>query len=360
MEMPARGNGRIPAGPEDIDADWVTATLGLGCAEVVSATPIGAGNAASTVRLSVQWVDRSIQPEQFVVKVAASNPDKRRAAVAWGIYEIEAEFYRSLASELCADIPRCYWAGYDPETSCYAVVLEDLGALTTGDDIEGITAPMAHRALAELAGVHGPRWNDPALAQIGWLNRYPRGQRGLLREEMTAAADLVDTHFADDLSPEARSTVRSFADASDRYDRKGFGGARTITHCDFRGENLMFGPDRVCIVDWQTVQLAAGLADVAYLLAASLPTDQRRLHEEDLVRAYHERLQTFGVALSWDSCWREYRRHGLCMLTTTLKVVAKWAGKPGFDSRARLLVQTLVGRAACQAADLESIALLPE
>lgn len=344
----------VPAAIANLDADWLSSALGLGEVAQVSVEPIGIGNASDTARLRVRWAGTAAAPSSFVVKLSAADEDKRRAAMHWRTYEVEVNFYSRLASALRADIPRCFWAGYEPESGRSAVVLEDLGQLRAGDDVAGATAEDAQRVLAEIALVHAARWDDPALADLDWLNRYPRGQAGMLREEMTIAADRVDDLYTDALPAAERAAIRQFAERSDHYDRKGFGRPRTITHGDLRMDNVMLGPDRVCLVDWQTVQLGAALADVAYLLGSGISTEVRRINETDLVRGYHERLVAEGVDLAWDECWREYRRHGLCVLTTALKVIAQRE----LTGRAREVVTAIARRGITQAMDLESIDLL--
>src|SRR5690606_17604900 len=83
----------------------------------------------------------------------------------------------------------------------------------------------------------------------------------------------------------------------------------TVAHGDFRVDNLLFGGDRVAVVDWQTVAHGPGLADLAYFLGASLPVEDRRAHERDLVAGYHQRLTAGGVDLDFDDCWAGYRRY---------------------------------------------------
>jgi hypothetical protein len=346
----------IPASEADFSPAWISTALGLGTPEAVTTEPIGTGNAATTLRVRVNWVVPGHAPDSFVAKISApAGSEQRKAAEGWHAYEVEAEFYKGLAPELDADIPRCHWAGYDPASGSYAVVLEDLSGLTPGDNLVGGDPELAARALAEIALVHAPRWGDPALAEMTWLNRYPRGQGGTLHEEMTVAGARLDVDYADDLDPVVRDTVRQFAALSDRYDRKGFGRARTIAHGDFRDDNLMFSADRVCIMDWQTVQLSSGVADVAYYLAGSLRLEDRRTHERELVRGYHQRLRAHGVDLDWGTCWLEYRRHGLSLLTTALKTVAQ---RPNLPPRARDMVLSMLRRGVAQALDLESLGLL--
>jgi hypothetical protein len=347
----------VPAHAAELTPEWITRALDIGVARSAVTEPIGAGNASSTVQLKVNWAPGVRGPDSFVVKVpAAAGSQQRQAADGWNLYAVEAMFYTSLAADLKADIPRCYWAGHDADAGTYAVVLEDLGHLTAGDDVAGGDPARAERAIGELALVHGPRWGDTTLAELTWLNRYPRGQGGILHQELTSAVDRLDADYADELAPEVLDLVRRFALLADRYDRKGFGGPRTIVHQDFREDNLMFGPDRVCILDWQTVQLGAGLADLAYYLAASLRTEDRRAHEGGLVRSYHQRLLAQGVELEWDTCWRDYRRHGLALLTTALKFIN---GRPDLPQRTRQLMVQMIRRGAHQAMDLESLKLLP-
>jgi hypothetical protein len=356
MAAQAHQRVAVPANAAELTPEWITEALGIGVAQSAATVPFGMGNAASTVRLNVTWAPGVRGPDSFVVKVpAAAGSEQRHAADGWGLYAVEAMFYASLAADLKADTPKCYWAGHDADAGTYAVVLEDLGHLTAGDDVTGGDPTRAGRAIGELALVHGPRWGDAKLAELTWLNRYPRGQGGVLHKEMTSAVARLDADYADELPPDVLDLGRRFALLADRYDRKGFGGPRTIVHQDFRDDNLMFGPDRVCILDWQTVQLGAGLADLAYYLAASLRTEDRRAHEDGLVRSYHQRLLAQGVELAWDTCWRDYRRHGLALLTTILKFINQ---RPDLPQRTRQLMVQMIRRGAHQAMDLDSLNLL--
>jgi thiamine kinase-like enzyme len=84
---------------------------------------------------------------------------------------------------------------------------------------------------------------------------------------------------------------------------------KTVVHGELRGDNLFFDTDgQPVLVDFQTVQLAAGMVDVAYLLSQSLDTDLRYTRESELIHRYHETLLTSGVSdYSWDKAWRQYQ-----------------------------------------------------
>lgn len=346
-------NLAVPDRIEDVDADWLTAALGLGTVAAVSAIPFGNGNAAIALRLEVTWASAA-PPSTFVAKIAATDPNRRRALIKWRAYEVEAAFYAHLAPGLAARIPRCHWAGFDPRSGAYAVLLEDLRTMIPGDDMLGCDADAVAAVIAEVAHVHGARWADPALAGLPWFNRYPKGAAGLLGTEMARALPQFLTHCAEGLPDDIIDQITRFVERSDRYDRKGFGSPRTITHGDLRNDNILFGADRPCIIDWQTAQLGSALADVAYYVGAALAPDQRRANEEDLLRDYHQRLTAQGVTMTWDWCWREYRRHAYSLLTTMLKAALAL----DLGDRSRAMVRSLASRSAQQALDLESDTLL--
>ena len=86
-----------------------------------------------------------------------------------------------------------------------------------------------------------------------------------------------------------------------------------LVHGDYRLDNMLFGaedaPRRFVVVDWQTVGWGPVMTDVAYFLGGSLSVEDRRAHEQELVREYHEALHAHGVrGLRWEDCWEEYRR----------------------------------------------------
>ena len=106
--------------------------------------------------------------------------------------------------------------------------------------------------------------------------------------------------------------------------------ALTITHGDFRVDNMMFagrGEGRqLTVVDWQTVGLGGGTADVAYFLGGSLPPELRRATESQLLGRYRDALAEYGISYPPDACWADYRRHswgGLVMAVIAGMLVSR-------------------------------------
>jgi aminoglycoside phosphotransferase (APT) family kinase protein len=135
----------------------------------------------------------------------------------------------------------------------------------------------------------------------------------------------------------------------------------TVQHADYRLDNLLFGTADsaapVAVVDWQTVVLGPGAADVSYFLGAGPSVDDRREHEERLVREYHRALMARGVdGYSFDQCFADYRRYayaGYLMAVGASMMVERTArGDEMFLAMAR--------RHAAQIDDLRSYELIPD
>src|SRR5580692_1087302 len=98
------------------------------------------------------------------------------------------------------------------------------------------------------------------------------------------------------------------------------------------------------------------MLDASYFLGNGLSIEDRRAHEEELVRIYYEALRAGGVsAFSWETCWEEYRRqvfHNLVMGICASMIVQR-------TDRGDDMFMASVERSAQQAIDLESVELLP-
>ena len=57
-----------------------------------------------------------------------------------------------------------------PSSGDFTLLLEDLAPWEQGDQLTGCTPAQARDAAVNLAGLHGPRWCDPALLDIEGLS----------------------------------------------------------------------------------------------------------------------------------------------------------------------------------------------
>lgn len=347
----------IPTGLQDLTAEWLAEVLGPvipGKVSALEVTPIGTGQIADSARLGITWDPPAAGPASLVAKVTAASEASRQAGLMTRTYEVEVGFYSTLAATLPVRTPHCYWSGFDPTTAAYGVVLEDVAPARPGDQMLGCSPDEAAAALEELALLHAPRWGDGSLVELAWLQQGGRDRgAGLGPILMTFLPGFMQRYEAK-LAPEVATLIPRFLAAMERYgaDQEG---PDTILHGDFRNDNLMFGLDRVVVLDWQTVTLGAGLSDVSYFLGGSLLPDARRRHERDLVRAYWDRLGGLGVDLDWDQCWTDYRRYafaGLIMAMFASMVVTR-------TERGDDMFLAMADRAGLHALDLDAESLIP-
>lgn len=350
--------GPVLAGAHELTAEWLTAALagrlGGGTVTAVQAEPVGTGQVSDSVRLTLTYDRPAGLPATMVAKVPSASQASRAAARMVRTYEIEAAFYAQLAPGLPAHIPACYHAAHDPDPDDYVVLLEDLSPAKQGDQLAGLSAGQAAAAIAELAAVHAAHWGDPALAGLAWLNRSTPDAAaftaGIVSSVHPGFAERYDGRLdAATLGLIARLMPRLGAYLTQRD------GDWTLTHGDFRADNLLFGGPRVAVLDWQTCSCGPGLADLAYLLGSSLQVADRREHEEALVRRYHHALTSRGIALSWNDCWTGYRRYafsGIVMTVGASMLVER-------TERGDEMFAVLATRHARHALDLGSEELLP-
>lgn len=322
-DLPATGAGAVGAGatapgtpdppvldgPDQLTAAWLDVVLGTAGSPAsvrsVTASPVGTGQMALTVRLDVTQQDGASRT--LVAKFARSGADSGLSRMA---YEKEVAFYNDLAGRVAIRTPLCHYAAMADDEPAFVLVLEDLVGTKQGDQITGCAVDQAVAAVVNLAGLHGPTWCDPSLAELGWLG----GRNGLgadiLRPFLAGAADAFASRFADELGPEdqavldaARGPLADWAVApTERF---------AVTHGDYRLDNLLFpedDPAGVAAVDWQTASTGLPARDVAYFLATSLAVEDRRRHEQRLLKAYHAALTRHGVAgYPLTRCIEDYR-----------------------------------------------------
>lgn len=301
----------IPTGMDDLTADWLTAAVGpaFGGATVTSVErrQIGTGQIADSVRLALAWDPPDAGPASLVAKVTSASETSRQAAMGTRTYEVEVGFYSELADRLPVRRPACYWTGFDPAAAAYGIVLEDLAPAEQGDQMRGCSVDEAALAIDELALLHGPLWGHPEqLDGYTWLNRGSGTTSPGIGSFLEALLPGFLERYADRLTPEVLELIQRVVPKL--KDAPPAEGPETVVHGDYRNDNLMFGGERVCVLDWQTVSVGHGVADVSYFLGGSLLPEDRRNHERELLERYCGRLAEQDVALDLDVCLAQYRR----------------------------------------------------
>jgi hypothetical protein len=320
---------------------------------------VGTGQMADSVRLSPRYdTDDAAGPSSVVGKFTAADVTSRSTALAMRTSEVEVRFYQQVASTVGVRTPRCYHADVDPATAEFVLVLEDLAPARVGDQVEGCTVDEAALALTELAALHAPRWGDGSLETLDWLNRRTTESDDAGAALLPVLFDGFAARYGDVLEESVLDVGRRLMPDIGTYLRR-HRPPWTVQHADYRLDNLMFGTGSggppLAVVDWQTVVLGPGAADVSYFLGAGPSVEDRRRHEERMVREYHGALVAGGVDdYSFDDCFTDYRRYayaGYLMAVGASMMVERTA-------RGDEMFLTMARRHAAQIVDLGSHELI--
>ena len=348
----------IPATPDEVTAEWMSAVLGTPVTDVVVGA-IGTGQTGATYRASVTYGgDPGGLPDTFVVKLP-SQEEAVRASASFG-YQAEHAFYTEVADTVQVPMPRCYHCDINSDGTDFVLVLADMAPAVQGDQIAGCGAQEAELAARALAGLHGPRWCDPAwrdFAGAAMGKPDPDSAKGL-GDVFAMAVGMTKDKLGQRLSADDAATLDAIAEVMtpwlllepDRF---------SILHGDFRLDNLLFDPDhtRISVVDWQTLAVGLPARDLAYFIASGLDPQLRGEVERDLVKTYHRELLTHGVqGYDAETCWRDYRLGLLQVpLITALAVAFVTSTERGDD-----VMVAMIQRSCRAIRELGSLELIKE
>jgi phosphotransferase family enzyme len=352
----------IPETPDELTTGWLTDALAASAPDVlggatvtgVEVSPVGTGQMSDSLRLALHYDRPTGAPATLVAKLAATDPTSRSTAKSLGSYENEVRFYQQLAPGLPVRTPDVLHADIDVEAAAFVLLLEDMAPARAGDQLAGCTPDVAQVAVDELVRLHAPRWGDPALADLPWLERDKAANQQFLLALLPTMWDGFRGRFAADLGPDVHAAGDALFGSLEDYilaDTEPW----TVVHGDYRLDNLLFDPrpggTPVAVVDWQTCTRGPAAQDVAYFVGAGLSAGDRRTHEDALVRRYHDALTAAGVTgYPWDRFWRDYRRStwaGLIMAVAASMLVER-------TDRGDRMFLTMAERHARHALDLDA------
>ena len=315
-----------------IDADFWREVFG---ADVKAGAPqrIGEGQVGMNLRYSLRSDDAAV-PSSVVVKLASPDPTSRATGISLRNYEREVRFYKELIDTIDVRSPRCWFADWNAEGGDIVIVLEDMAPCEQGDQIRGCTLDEARLAVDQLVKMQGPRWNDPALWDIDWLQRRTDASdtdrlSGLIAMVLPGFLDTYTDAILRDVGPGGLEFLETLAKSIPWYVAQK-DEPFTIVHGDFRLDNLLFstpaGGAPCAVVDWQTPGHGNGIADLAYFIGAGLLPEDRRAHEWTLVDQYTTGIASYGHEVDPEWVRAHYRREaisGVIMAVVASQIVGR-------------------------------------
>jgi aminoglycoside phosphotransferase (APT) family kinase protein len=350
----------IPIALADLTPGWLSGALGR---EVtgVEMEPIGEGVGIVGQLARVHLTGADELPATIVAKMHSLHPENQGIAMHYGLYATEAGFYRDCAHQMGVRVPVSYYADASADGSTCVLLMEDMTGATALDQVAGCSPEVAEVVVDHLATLHSRWWESPALDELGWLRPINNDAYKSVAGHMGPGLDVIKSQYAHLVPAESIAAAEHWAEVvADVYDWTFHNRPLTLAHTDLRLDNLFFDhPDGspLVIIDWQLTVRSLGPFDVSYFLTESLTVEDRRAHEERLVRRYHAGLVAGGVTdYSFDDCWNDYLLSMASQFSITVVAALMNVG----NERGQALANAMVERQFTAVADHDVMALLKD
>jgi aminoglycoside phosphotransferase (APT) family kinase protein len=282
---------------------------------------------------------------------------------ATGGAEAEIRFYTRIRPHLPVLAPQGYYGKSEKRSGRSLLLIEDLGAgssVTFGDPRSvHIDRTRAEQMVETLANVHATLIGSERFAgDLRWVRSSLQVQTALNERVDFARRSQVGIDRAGEIIPatllDQRGRVHELLMKSLTLDAERAPG---LLHTDVHPGNWYVTDDGMGLFDWTAVAKGDGTRDLAYALASSLATEDRRAWERDLVTLYAERMaELSGVARDAAETWTSYRQqmlHGFYYWAYTLG-----GGRMQPKMQPNDLTRIIVQRTAQATVDLETLKAL--
>lgn len=354
--------GDVPWSADAASPAWLTAMLcGAHPGARVEQVTVDGGSDGSSVRrrMTLRYNpegERRGLPAHLFVK---STPGLLTRLTAGQVARREAAFFRRIRPELAIEAPVHHGSAFDSRSGRSLHIFEDL-TVTRGasfcSDRTAITRAHADTMIDLLATLHGSFHDSPRFAtDLDWLDSYEgyltisarNGSRNGHERAMTIAAPAIPpavTARRDEIWPMLMAGLAAHRDEPP-----------TLLHSDVHlGNWYIAGDGRMGLCDWALVCRGHWARDLAYALATTLATEDRRAWERDLVTRYLARLKAAGGPdLGFDHGWLRYRQQMFAALLMWTPTLCPSPTRPEMQTEAMSL--TMIGRITAAIDDLGSL-----
>ena len=295
-------------------------------------------------------------PATVVVKIEPEREEFRRMGQEFHAFEREIRFYREVAGRVPIRLPKIYFTLCEPPD--YAIVMEDLGYCTAGDQLVGMHERQVMTAARMMGDLQAKFWNNDPIHELKWMP----DTWSLWKHFCDHWPSFVE-HCRHWIGPEHLLLGRRVSEHFDWIVEQMGDAPPTIVHCDLREDNLLFGrpdtPEEVLIVDWQLAIRGMGAYDIASLQGGSELAAERRGHPQRVLQTWHETLVVGGVAdYSYEEALRHFRLG--CLVCLTLPVYFHVKVIDGKIARGKLLCESQARRHFGAALDIDAASILPK
>ena len=353
----------VPSSTHDIDAEWLTQALKSGGVLKSSITSCqvetigeGVGLMGELARLHLTCHSEEALPATMVAKCAAQN-ENREVARILDFYHREVNFYNQIGQSSPMRVPVTYHAAVEPSRYDCIVLMEDLGDVSTRDQLVGASEAEVFSAIGEIAKLHARFWGQPD--QHPWMYDHMSVDEAMKLQTLVyqPALEPAIEKLGAMLDENARSILRAVGNRYPDFWALNFSRAETFVHGDYRQDNMLYTADRpdALVLDWQISGRGKPAFDLAYFMSQSVPSELRVSIEHELIKFYCAQLAQLGVDYPAEQCFEDYRRLFLGCLVYPVTVCGSLDLA---NERGRALGEIMMQRNLAAIDDLGATALL--
>jgi hypothetical protein len=314
----------LPGGLKDITTEWLNEALHVNgflkkdidiSSVEIEPMAVGEGFQSDMARIIPEYTcpDPNL-PKSMVAKLPTSYEQANYVAMLFNTYEREIRCYKEVISHSPIRTPGLILGEFDVEHKWYVLILQDCSDCAQVDQIKGLTEKQLRQVVLKIADFHAYWWNSENLASIPWMPG-PRSAAAYALVGFYRGCWDMAVNVPEFLAALPKGGKEAGLKIYEYYQWMVEDAAPndhlTVTHFDFRGDNLFFDEsnreDPVVVFDWGAASIYRGALDVAYLVGGSVSLELRRKVEKDMLNLYYNRLLERGVkGYPFEECLRDY------------------------------------------------------
>jgi hypothetical protein len=311
------GRADVPVSGAHVTVPWLTAVL---CADTPGAQVVsfsrsgGSRGTSERVGLRVTYNEAGTAaglPTAIFTKATAGFKQRMLLGGA-DVIRGEMQFFMGLRQRVDIEAPQGYWAAVDDRSWRSITVLEDIAATKGATFLApttGFTKAEIIDLVQNLGRLHGPLWEDPAIAGLKTPAVYSANTDAFLNFRKRTAVGMERSR--DVMPPPLLGQADRLHDASNRSMELSSTGPRTLLHGDCHaGQTYRTAAGAMGLCDCQGLLQGSWAFDVAYLINTGCEPDDRKAWQDDLLQAYLDALSgAGGPRLSFSDALLTYRQH---------------------------------------------------
>ena len=207
----------------------------------------------------------------------------------------EVKFYNNLSSQINVKTPKPYYVEHNEVSGRVLLLLEYMDGWYSPDQIEGASVKEIELAIEGLIPISSQFWGT--VRDIEWIPDMKESYMLKIVDDMVEYQPEFLNRFGHLMTDSRKKLLNKIVDYYPNFPQILSDGILTLTHWDYRVENLFFTPnvDDITVIDWQLMMANKPGWDLAYLLCTNVQIDIRREIFKESCEVYLQGLKNNGI-----------------------------------------------------------------